>query len=117
MRTAKSGPTETGSLKSSLSALAEAAGSGSRGMEPAAWTLPSGEDLLHYALNGGFLAPGILGSAEEQRPGRRADSRKGTRRTEGDGTGPRGALHSAPSSAHGRGSLQSHSEQSGEEVR
>jgi hypothetical protein len=65
MSTAKPGILETGEMKSSLAALAEAAGGKSQAAEPAAWTLPSGEDLLHYALNGGFLAPRILGSTEE----------------------------------------------------
>ena len=65
MSTAKPATMQTGDMKSSLSALAEAARGESPSAEPAAWTLPSGEDLLHYALNGGFLAPGILGSSEE----------------------------------------------------
>ena len=74
MSTAKPRTFESGTLKSSLAALAEAAGGESLVAEPSAWTLPSGEDLLHYALNGGFLAPGILGSKE--------DSRADHRRTE-----------------------------------
>ena len=65
MSNAKTGTSGTGNLKSSLSALAKAAGGDSRVAEPSAWTLPSGEDLLHYALNGGFLAPGILGSTKD----------------------------------------------------
>ena len=31
---------------------------------PRSWTLPSGEQLLHYALKGGFLAPSILTPAK-----------------------------------------------------
>ena len=71
MSTAKPETLETGNLKSSLSALAEATGGQSQVPEPAAWTLPSGEDLLHYALNGGFLAPGILGSTGDSVADRR----------------------------------------------
>ena len=50
--------------KNSLAALAEAANGGTNASEPVAWTLPSGEQLLHYALKGGFLAPSILTPAK-----------------------------------------------------
>jgi hypothetical protein len=63
MSNAKPGSVQTSGLRSSLAALAEAASHESRAAEPAGWTLPSGEDLLHYALNGGFLAPSILSAA------------------------------------------------------
>jgi hypothetical protein len=59
MRNAKPDSVETGA-KSSLAALAEAANGGANSSEPAPWTLPSGEELLEYALKGGFLAPSIL---------------------------------------------------------
>lgn len=62
MTTAKPGIEESENLKDSLSALAEAARAESRVTEPGEWTLPSGEGLVQYALKGGFLAPGILGS-------------------------------------------------------
>lgn len=63
MSTAKPGLLQTSGMKSSLAALAEAASGEARTSEPAGWTLPSGEDLVHYALSGGFLAPGILEGA------------------------------------------------------
>ena len=65
MSTGKPGLLQTSSMKSSLAALAEAANGESKASEPAGWTLPSGEELVHYALNGGFLAPGILVGAGE----------------------------------------------------
>lgn len=63
MSNAKPESVQTIGLKSSLAALAAAASHESLPAEPAGWTLPSGEDLLHYALNGGFLAPNILSAA------------------------------------------------------
>lgn len=61
MSTGKPGLLQTSGPKSSLAALTEMAAYGaSKVSEPAGWTLPSGEELVHYALNGGFLAPGIL---------------------------------------------------------
>lgn len=71
MSNGKPRTSEKGNLKASLSALAEATGDTSQVSEASVWALPSGEDLLHYALNGGFLAPGILGSTEDSAAGRR----------------------------------------------
>ena len=57
-----SAPEAEAEVKSSLAALAEAARGETAGQPLPGWTLPSGEDLLDYALKGGFLAPSILGT-------------------------------------------------------
>ena len=88
MSTEKPGTLEMRNLKSSLSSLAEAAGAESPVAEPAGWTLPSGEDLLHFALSGGFLAPGILSATTSPRPPRRADQAIGTLEVESAEAGP-----------------------------
>ena len=67
---------ETVNMKSSLAALAEATNGGPNTSEPTAWTLPSGEELLHYALNGGFLAPSILAPAVQNTNEKRNEGKR-----------------------------------------
>ena len=83
MSTAKPGTLDTSNPKSSLLALAEAASGEPQDAEPVAWTLPSGEDLLHFALNGGFLAPNVFGSGTESTPERRVRQSKDEKSAEG----------------------------------
>ena len=82
MSTAKPGTLDTSNPKSSLLALAEAASGELRDVEPVGWTLPSGEDLLHFALKGGFLAPNVLGSGAESSPERRVRQSKAEKSAE-----------------------------------
>ena len=57
---------ETGEVKDSLAALAQAARGESVSSPVSGWTLPSGEELLDYALKGGFLAPALMKSDSGQ---------------------------------------------------
>jgi len=77
MSSPKSDAADNASLKKSLSALAKATGQGSNQAGPEAWTLPSGEELLHFALKGGFLAPSILN--QESEPAAPAKRNRGKR--------------------------------------